>query len=195
MSDQPKPDDATAPAEPTPEGEVPEVPEVHHHLEDDWEATESVPAAAAASAVADAEERFLRLAAEYDNYRKRTMKEKAEAFDRGAAALVGRLLDVLDDIDRLGASDPATTDYDAYRAAFDLIVRKLRKELEGGGLERIDPTGTKFDPVEQDAVAIATPDDAALDDQVKATFQVGYRLRGTVIRPAKVQVWSVDGSL
>ncbi|PKO60050.1 MAG: nucleotide exchange factor GrpE, partial [Betaproteobacteria bacterium HGW-Betaproteobacteria-17] len=53
----------------------------------------------------------------------------------------------------------------------------------------------RFDPVDQDAVAIATPDDPALDDMVKATFQVGYRFRGTAIRPAKVQVWSVDGSL
>ncbi len=194
MSDQQKPDDAV-PTEPTMTTGEGETPEVHHHLEDDWEPTESVPAAAAASAVADAEERFLRLAAEYDNYRKRTTKEKTDAFDRGAAALIARLLDVLDDTDRLGASDPATTDYAAYRAAFDLVMKKMRKELEGAGLEGIDPTGQKFDPAEQDAVAIATPDDAALDDLVKATFQVGYRFRGTTIRPAKVQVWSVDGSL
>lgn len=172
-----------------------EVPELHHHLEDDWERTESVPASAAASAVADAEERFLRLAAEYDNYRKRTTREKGEAFDRGAAAVIARLMEVFDDIDRLAASDTATTDYAAFRTAFDLISRKMAKELEASGLERIDPTGTRFDPVDQDAVAIATPDDPALDDLVRATFQVGYRFRGTAIRPAKVQVWSVDGSL
>lgn len=190
MSDQQKP-----PVEPVADPtDLPAEPVVHH-LEDDWEATESVPAAAAASAVADAEERFLRLAAEFDNYRKRTTREKTEAFDRGAGALVARLLDVFDDLDRLAASDTATTDYAAYRTALELVMKKMAKELEGGGLERIDPTGTKFDPVEQDAVAIATPEDAALDDQVKATFQVGYRFRGNVIRPAKVQVWSVDGSL
>lgn len=190
MSDQQKP-----PVEPIDEQtDLPAEPVVHH-LEDDWEETESVPAAAAASAVADAEERFLRLAAEFDNYRKRTTREKTEAFDRGAGALVARLLDVFDDMDRLAASDTATTDYAAYRTALELVMKKMAKELEGGGLERIDPTGTKFDPVEQDAVAIATPDDTALDDLVKATFQVGYRFRGNVIRPAKVQVWSVDGSL
>lgn len=172
-----------------------EVPELHHHLEDDWEQTESVPAEAAASAVAEAEERFLRLAAEYDNYRKRTTREKGEAFDRGAAAVIARLMEVFDDIDRLAASDATTTDYAAFRSAFDLISRKMAKELEASGLERIDPTGARFDPVDQDAVAIATPDDPALDDIVKATFQVGYRFRGTAIRPAKVQVWSVDGSL
>lgn len=190
MSDDQKPKSEPV-AEPT---DLP-AEAVPHHLEDDWEEGESVPAGAAATAVAEAEERFLRLAAEYDNYRKRTTREKTEAFDRGAAALIGRLLDVFDDIDRLAASEPATTDYDAYRAAFELIMKKMAKELQGGGLERIDPTGTKFDPAEQDAVAIATPDDAALDDIVKATFQVGYRFRGTPIRPAKVQVWSVDGSL
>jgi molecular chaperone GrpE len=172
-----------------------EVPELHHHLEDDWEQTESVPAQAAASAVAEAEERFLRLAAEYDNYRKRTTREKGEAFDRGAAAVIARLMEVFDDIDRLAASDAATTDYTAFRSAFDLISRKMAKELEASGLERIDPTGARFDPVDQDAVASATPDAPALDDMVKATFQVGYRFRGTAIRPAKVQVWSVDGSL
>lgn len=190
MSDEQKP-----PVEPVADPtDLPAEPVVHH-LEDDWEATESVPAAAAATAVAEAEERFLRLAAEFDNYRKRTTREKAEASDRGAAALVSRLFEVLDDLDRLVASDAATTDYAAYRQGVELVVQKLRKELEGGGLERIDPVGTKFDPVEQDAVAIATPEDPALDDEVKATFQVGYRFRGSVVRPAKVQVWSVDGSL
>ncbi len=173
---------------------VPEAPSVHH-LDEDWEATDSVPAAQAGRAIEEAEDRFLRLAAEYDNYRRRTTREKTESFDRGASAFASRLPEVLDDLDRLMASDPETTDYAAYRAALDLIVKKFGKELEAGGLTRLDPTGTKFDPNEQDAVAIATPDDPALDDIVKSTFQFGYAFRGTVIRHAKVQVWSIDGSL
>ncbi|HPF63026.1 MAG: nucleotide exchange factor GrpE [Gemmatimonadetes bacterium] len=195
MSKKPDAETPAPETEPTDAPAADEQPPVVHHLDEDWADTESVPAAQAGRALEEAEDRFLRLAAEYDNYRRRTTREKAESFDRGASDFAMRLLDVLDDVDRLAASDPATTDYQAYRDAFELIVKKLGKELSTGGLERIDPTGTKFDPNDQDAVAIATPDDAALDDIVKATFQVGYRFRGTVIRPAKVQVWSIDGSL
>lgn len=141
------------------------------------------------------DDRLLRLAAEYDNYRRRTTREKAESFDRGASAFAARLLDVLDDFDRLSALDPAATESSAYRSGVELILTKLRKELEAGGLERLDPVGSPFDPELEEAVALAGTDDAALDDVVKATFQVGYRFRGTVIRHAKVQVWSIDGSI
>jgi molecular chaperone GrpE len=102
---------------------------------------------------------------------------------------------VLDDIDRLAAIDPATTTGAALHEGFALIGKKLAKELEAGGLEAIDPVGEKFDPAEQEAVALRTPDDPALDDTVSATFQKGYRFRGNVIRHAKVQVYSVDGAL
>lgn len=185
-------EEPTAPADdPTP---VPASPG-SHHLDEGWEPTDSVPAATAAGALQEAEDRFLRLAAEYDNYRKRTTREKNTAFDRGAADLVGRLLDELDDVDRLAASDPETTDYTAFRDGFLLFSRKLGKELGHAGLERIDPAGLKFDPNEHEAVSILTPDDPAQDDLVAATFQVGYRFRGTVIRHAKVQVWTVDGQI
>jgi molecular chaperone GrpE len=88
----------------------------------EW-AGESATSVEAALAVAQAEDRLLRLAAEYDNYRKRTLREKTESFDRGATALVLRLLDVLDDVERLTASDPAGTTYESFRAAFDLMQR------------------------------------------------------------------------
>lgn len=176
-------------------GSIPAEEPVVHHLDEDWAPEESIPAVEAGRALEEAEDRFLRLAAEYDNYRRRTIKEKAESFDRGASDFASQLLDVLDDFDRLLSSESATTDYPVYREAVELIVRKLGKELEAAGLTKLDPTGTKFDPNAQDAVAIAMPEDPALDDTVKATFQCGYLFRGTVIRPAKVQVWSLDGAL
>lgn len=166
-----------------------------HHLDEGWEPTDSVPAREAAIALQEAEDRFLRLAAEYDNYRKRTTREKTESFDRGGAAFAMRVLDVLDDIDRLAGLDPAATTATALHEGFALIGKKLAKELEVGGLETIDPVGQKFDPTEQEAVALAAPDDPALDDIVSATFQKGYRFRGAVIRHAKVQVFSVDGAI
>ncbi|MEP6591254.1 MAG: nucleotide exchange factor GrpE [Gemmatimonadota bacterium] len=144
-------------------------------------------------ALADSEERFLRLAAEYDNYRRRTTREKTEAFDRGAASFAERLLDVLDDVDRLAASDPATTTAETFRSAFDLFSKKLRKDLEAAGLERIEPMGVPFDPTLHDAVAVVAPETPEQDHTVKQTFQAGYRYKGTVIRAARVQVYSEQG--
>jgi molecular chaperone GrpE len=162
-------------------------------LPDDWDVADSATAAEAAQAVAQAEDRLLRLAAEYDNYRKRTAREKSEAFDRGATSLVTRLLDVLDDIDRLSTSDPAATSYESFRSAFDVVQRKLRKELETAGLEKIDPAGHVFDPTLHEAVAAVAPESPEQDHTVKATFQAGYRFKGGVIRPARVQVYSAHG--
>jgi len=139
----------------------------------EWVTGVSATASEAAEAIAQAEDRLLRLAAEYDNYRKRTIREKAEAFDRGATALVTRLLDVLDDIDRLLASDPSTTTYESFRAAYGVVEKKLIKELESAGLERIDPVGAQFDPTQHEAVAAAEPETDEQDHTVKATFQAG----------------------
>lgn len=180
MSETPNPMDTESPPEPPTEQ-----PELG--------STDESSASVLERALADTEERFLRLAAEYDNYRRRTTKEKTEAFDRGASSLVERLLDTLDDIDRLGTSDPASTSAEAFRAAFELIQRKLRKDLEAAGLERIEPVGVLFDPMLHDAVAVVAPESAEQDHTVKATFQTGYRYKGSVIRPARVQVYSEQG--
>ena len=137
-------------------------------------------------------DRHLRLAAEYDNYRKRVARERSELTERSQAALVVRLLEVLDDMDRLNA-DGASATPDALRQAVDLVDRKLRKELEAAGLERIDPVGAPFDPSLHEAVATLPPPAAELDHQVSATFQAGYRFKGALVRPARVQVYSEQG--
>src|ERR1041384_4698624 len=147
---------AKDPNEPAPTGPE-ELPAIAEADSVEWSPAESATTAEAAQAVAQAEERLLRLAAEYDNYRKRTNREKIESFDRGASALVVRLLDVLDDMERLGASEPGTTTYDAFRGAFELIRKKFAKELEAAGLERLDPVGEQFDPTQHEAVAAAAP--------------------------------------
>lgn len=160
---------------------------------DDWQPGEAVPAAEVATTIAALEDRYLRLAAEYENYRKRTHREKTEAFDRGATSLVSRLLDVLDDVDRLAASEMSTS-AEAFRSAFDLTQKKLRKELEAAGLERVDPVGEVFNPEEQEAVAVAAPESPGQDHTVKATFQTGYRFKGMIVRPARVQVYTDPGA-
>jgi molecular chaperone GrpE len=139
-----------------------------------------------------AREQHLRLAAEFDNFRKRIARERTELGDRAQAALVTRLLDVLDDMDRL-ASDGGSSSPESLRQAIDLVDRKLRKELEAAGLERIDPVGQTFDPSLHEAVSAVPPPTQAQDHTVSATFQTGYRYKGSLVRPARVQVFSAHG--
>jgi len=101
---------------------------------------------------------------------------------------------VLDDVSRLAESDPGATSYESFRAAFEVVSKKLQKELESAGLERLDPVGAPFDPTMHEAVAAVAPDTPSQDDTVKATFQAGYMYKGAVIRPARVQVYSSHGA-
>jgi molecular chaperone GrpE len=144
--------------------------------------------------VAELKDQHLRLAAEFDNYRKRIVRERAELSERAQAALVVRLLDVLDDLDRVVASDPASTDGGALRDAVLMVDKKLRKELEAAGVERIDPAGEPFDPSVHEAVSTVPAADASQDHTVSATFQSGYRFKGQLVRPARVQVYSTQGA-
>jgi molecular chaperone GrpE len=139
--------------------------------------------------LADLKDRHLRLAAEYDNYRKRSSRERAELADRAQASFVSKLLDVLDDLDRLVASDP-TTPLPALREGLSAVDRKLWKQLQDAGVERIDPVGTSFDPALHEAVSTTPAPAGGKEQVVSATFQPGYRFKGTLIRPARVQVYS-----
>jgi molecular chaperone GrpE len=139
--------------------------------------------------LADLKDRHLRLAAEFDNYRKRSSRERAELVDRAQASFVAKLLDVLDDLDRLVASDPATP-LPALREGLSAVDRKLWKELQDAGVERIDPVGSPFDPALHEAVSTVPAPDGASEHMVSATFQPGYRFKGALVRPARVQVYS-----
>lgn len=142
----------------------------------------------------EVKEKYIRLAAEFDNFRKRTARERIELADRAQASFAIRLLEVLDDLDRVVAGDN-TIASDAMQQAIVLIDRKLRKELESAGLERIDPVGSPFDPSHHEAVSVVPPPEASRDHTVSATFQAGYRFRGALIRPARVQVYSDAGQV
>jgi molecular chaperone GrpE len=150
------------------------------------------PAAKLENEVAELKDRHLRLAAEFDNYRKRMAKERADLTDRAQANFVSKLLDVLDDMDRLVASDPATP-LPTLREGLAAVDRKLWKDLEEAGVERIDPAGSAFDPSLHEAVSTVPAPDPSLDHTVSATFQPGYRFKGVLVRPARVQVYSDQG--
>ncbi|MDX2193904.1 MAG: nucleotide exchange factor GrpE [Gemmatimonadales bacterium] len=163
-------------------------------------APEAAPAADAAAAshpavaeLAEMKDRYLRLAAEFDNFRKRSAKERGELADKAQAQFVGRLLDVLDDLNRIVASDPGSTPAGVLRDALTAVDRKLWKELESAGVERVEPTGEPFDPATQEAVSLVPAAEGQAAHTVSATFQVGYRFKGQLVRPARVQVTG-DGS-
>jgi molecular chaperone GrpE len=142
--------------------------------------------------LAELRDRHLRLAAEFDNYRKRSGRERAELADRAQASFVAKLIDVLDDLDRLVASDPSTP-LPSLREGLSAVDRKLWKQLEDAGVERIDPVGTTFDPALHEAVSTTPATNRSQEHTVSATFQPGYRFKGTLVRPARVQVYSDPG--
>lgn len=133
-------------------------------------------------------DRMLRLAAEYDNFRRRAVKERQEAGWRAQGDLVRGILDPLDDIARFGAVDPSTVDSRTVIEGVQLIQRKLVKSLAGHGFEIIDPVGHPFDPAQHEAVSTAPAGSAEEDGQVAMVFQVGYVINGHVLRPARVVV-------
>lgn len=133
-------------------------------------------------------ERYLRLAAEYDNYRKRTAREKQDAESRGQADLVKQMIDPLDDIARFAHVDPATTDSATVVQGVEMVEKKLAKILSSAGLETINPVDQSFDPALHEAVA-TEPAVAQEDDHVVArVYQLGYLFKGQLLRPARVVV-------
>jgi molecular chaperone GrpE len=141
----------------------------------------------------EAKDRQMRLAAEFDNYRKRVTRERAELSDRAQAQLTLRLVDTLDDLDRVVSAQHEGLSVDGLREAVQLVERKLWKELQSAGLERVDPVGEPFDPALHEAVSVLPPPTPEQDHLVSATFQAGYRFKGALVRPARVQVYSSAG--
>jgi molecular chaperone GrpE len=148
---------------------------------------------AAPTATDEQREKYLRLAAEYDNYRRRTAKERQEAHWRGQADMLKGLIDPLDDIGRFAHVDPATTDAKTLVDGVAMVEKKLLKTLAGHGLEIVNPEAHPFDPALHEAVMTepaATPEE---DHLVARVFQVGYVFNGQLIRPARVVVKQWNG--
>jgi molecular chaperone GrpE len=132
-------------------------------------------------------DRHLRLAAEFDNYRKRVERERSDAWTRAQGDLAGRLLDTLDDLERVSAHADTSTP-DALLQGVQLVERKLRQVLEAAGLESVDAEGARFDHNEMEAVAMVAAESPEDDDIVSDVFQRGYTFKGTLLRPARVRV-------
>jgi molecular chaperone GrpE len=145
------------------------------------------------SDLATERDRYLRLAAEYDNYRKRSAKERQDAGSRAQADLVRQMVEALDDVARFAHIDPATTDAGTIVQGVDMVEKKLLKALGNAGLEVINPVGETFDPALHEAVA-TEPTSAREDDHVVSrVYQPGYVFKSQLLRPARVVVKQWNG--
>jgi molecular chaperone GrpE len=135
-------------------------------------------------------DRCLRAAADLENFKKRVIKERAETWSRAQADLLLRTLDVVDDLGRVAALDPAQTSAQALHEGVGLVERKLIKALETVGVERLDPMGQPFDPNVHEAVMTLAAPSPEADHTVGSVLQLGYRFNGTLLRPARVAVFA-----
>lgn len=138
-------------------------------------------------------ERYLRLAAEYDNFRKRTERERAETWSRAQAQLVERLIDPLDDLQRVAEHSNDSATAESLVEGFQIFERKLTRTLESLGLETLEPSGDDFDPAVHEAVMTTPAEAPEQDDTVAQVFQRGYQFKGILLRPARVQVRKYEG--
>jgi len=143
--------------------------------------------------LASEREKYLRLAAEYDNYRKRSARERSDAGARAQADLVRQMVEALDDLARFAHVDPTSTDAETIVQGVDMVEKKIMKALGSAGLQVINPVGETFDPALHEAVA-TEPTSAQEDDHVVArVYQPGYVFNTQLLRPARVVVKQWNG--
>ena len=144
--------------------------------------------AEAEAKIAELQDRYLRQAAEFDNYRKRTMKEKADLIKSAAEKVIVAELPIVDDMDRALDNMEKGMDADACIEGFKLIAQKFKNTLTQQGLEKIDTDGQDFDTDFHEAIALIPAPTEELKGKILDCVQAGYKLGDKVIRHAKVAV-------
>jgi len=134
-------------------------------------------------------QRYLRSQADFDNYRKRTLKEKEELVQYASMKLIGELLPVLDNFERAIASSKESKDFDALAKGVDMIFRQFEQVLVREGLKPIEAVGRPFDPEFHQAIMQVESEDHE-EGTVVEEVQKGYMLKDKVLRPAMVKVSS-----
>ena len=152
------------------------------------EAEEKDPLAEAQEQLAALNDKYLRLAAEFDNFRKRTIKEKADLILTGGEKVLSALLPVLDDLERARDNMQKATDVESLREGVEMIIGKLDKTLAAQGLKRMEPIGTLFDTDFHEAIAMVPVPEDEQKGHVIDCVQTGYLLGEKVVRHAKVVV-------
>ena len=163
-----------------------EVPEEAAGEDKAGEAEATEKAAADEKAAAEAEsERYMRLMAEFQNYKKRAAKEKTDTLQYANEKIVGDLLPVIDNFERALATE--TDDLEGYAKGMQLIFEQFKKALENAGLEEIKAMDEDFDPNVHNAVMTDNIEDKD-DGKITKVLQKGYKLRDKVVRPSMVAV-------
>ena len=132
-------------------------------------------------------DKYVRLQAEFDNYRKRSFKEKAEFIKFANEGLILELLEILDNFERGIKSAELKKDFDLLHQGVDMISRQLHALLEAKGLKKIKCLGEKFDPHKHEAVEVIEAEGTG-QDTITEELQAGYVFNDRIIRPARVKV-------
>jgi len=133
------------------------------------------------------EDQYLRLAAEFDNYKKRTSRDFARLIETANQELIKELLEILDNFKRALSVENDNSDFESYSKGIKLIYNQLDTLLKEHGLEEIEAVGGEFDPELHEAVMTIETDDVP-EDHVAGELQKGYKLKGRVIRHSRVSV-------
>ena len=152
------------------------------------EAAEKDPLELAQDEIADLKDKYLRSMAEFDNYRKRTLKERAELILNGGEKVLSAILPVVDDMERAIENGAKTDDPQVLREGMELIYHKLLKVMEAQGVTTIETDGADFDTDVHEAVAMVPGMGDDKKGKVIDCLQKGYKLNDKVIRHAKVAV-------
>ena len=147
------------------------------------------PTAALKTALADANDRNLRLMAEFDNFRRRSAKEQLDIIETANGKLLEKLSEVQDNFERAFASENKAKDLEAFEKGMQMIYNQFAKILSDAGLEQIDPTGAEFDPNMHEAL-MQQPSETIPEGHVVTVFQKGYKLKNKILKTAKVIVSS-----
>ncbi len=138
--------------------------------------------------VAELKDKYLRQVAEFDNYRKRTLKEKSELILNGGEKVITTLLPILDDMERAAQNIEKSDDVEALKEGLKLVFQKLQKALESQGLKKIETNNKDFDTDYHEAIAMVPAQSSEQKGKVLDCVQTGYTLNDKVIRHAKVAI-------
>lgn len=164
--------------------------EAHNEVElnEEEQVGETDKLAEAQQEIALLKDKYLRQVAEFDNYRKRTLKEKTELILNGGEKVLSALLPVLDDLDRASDNISKSNDVETLKEGVALIIDKLTKTLAAQGLQKMETVGKVFDTDFHEAVALIPAQEEDQKNHVIDCVQPGYMLNEKVIRHAKVVV-------
>lgn len=146
-----------------------------------------------AAALAAQKDKYLRAMADFENYKKRVVRERQEAEHKGMGHLIKGILDALDDLGRFAHLDPSSTDAKSVVDGAAMVEKKILKSLAGHGLELVNPVDAPFDPTFHEALTTVPAASKKEDHLVAQVYQVGYVFNGQLLRPARVVVKQWQG--